>query len=538
MLTARKIDPRRITHHETAGEWPEPGVAAMLTERVRQTPGALFLVDGGSRLTFGDFSARVDRLAAGLARLGIGPGDVVSWQLPSWWEAACLAVAIDHVGAVNNPILPIYRETEVRFIARQAKTRMLVVPATFRGFDFRVLAESVRQSAPALEHIVVARGEPAAGMLPLADLLAEESPRAEPVTRDPHEVAMVFYTSGTTAEPKGVLHTSSTMGAFARTNALATRSGPEDASLLQFPLTHIGGLANFVLVPLLIGSRVVYLDVWDAERALSLIESEGVTGAGGPPAILQGLLAAPGFSPGRVRTVRVAGTGAADIPPELIRTVRERFGAASFRSYGLTECPMLTTGTPADPEEKCVQTDGRPARGCRVRIADENGREIGREAEGEIEAFGPQLCAGYLDASLEGAAFTPDGFLRTGDLGVLDAEGYVRVTGRKKDIIIRKGENLSAKAIEDVLHDHPRIAEAAVIGLPDAASGERVCACLVMRPGAAPLGLEELRRFMIARQVMRQKIPEQVELVAELPRNATGKVLKYELRARFSQHGN
>jgi cyclohexanecarboxylate-CoA ligase len=528
-----RLDPRRIAHHEVAGEWPEPGVAAMLAERVRQTPSRVFLVDGDCRLTFAEFSARVGRLAAALARLGIGAGDVVSWQLPSWWEAACLAVAIDHVGALSNPILPIYRETEVRFIARQAGTRMLVVPGTFRGFDFRALAASVRRSAPSLEHVVVVRGEPGAAMRGLPDLLAEDPPEVEIVARDPNEVAMVFYTSGTTAEPKGVLHTHSTMGSFARTNSLATGSGKDDVSLLQFPLTHIGGLAAFVMLPILVGSRTVYLDVWDAERALALIEAEGVTGAGGPPAILQGLLAAPGFSPERVHTVRVAGTGAADVPPELIRAVRERIGAASFRSYGLTECPMLTSGTPADPVEKCLYTDGRPARGCRVRIVDPAGAVLGPESEGEIEAFGPQLCVGYLERGLDEAAFTADGFLRTGDLGVVDREEYVRITGRKKDIIIRKGENLSAKAIEDMLHQHPAVAEAAVIGLPDAASGERVCACLVLRPGAPPFTLAELRRFMTEKQVMRQKIPEQLEILPELPRNATGKVLKHELRARF-----
>jgi cyclohexanecarboxylate-CoA ligase len=329
------------------------------------------------------------------------------------------------------------------------------------------------------------------------------------------------------------MHTTSTLGAFARTNAEVAGGGPDDVSLLQFPVTHIGGLAAFVLLPILKGSRAVYLDVWDPERALSLIESEGVTGAGGPPAILQGMLAAPRFSSERVRTVRGAATGAADVPPELIREVRNRFGATSYRSYGLTECPMLTSGRGDDPLDKCMYTDGRPTPGCRVRIVDGSGQRLAPGVEGEIEAFGPQMCVGYLDAALNAAAFTSDGFVRTGDLGIVDEEGYVRVTGRKKDIIIRKGENLSAKAIEDVLHEHPAVAEAAVIGLPDAVSGERVCACVVLRDGSRPFTLAEVRAFMEARQVMRQKIPEQLEVLPLLPRNATGKVLKHELRARL-----
>jgi acyl-CoA synthetase (AMP-forming)/AMP-acid ligase II len=522
----------RIEHHQTAGEWPVPGLASLLDERCRDTPDRVGFVDGAMRLSFRVLAERAGRLAAGLQGRGIGPGDVVSWQLPSWWEAAALAVALDRIGAISNPIIPIYRERELSFIARQAGARALFVPGRFRSFDYRDLASTVQRENPSLEHIVVVRDQPPAGAASFDDLLAEASPVAQH-PRGPHDVSMLFYTSGTTSEPKGVMHTNSTLGAFTRTNASIALGTDEDVGLLQFPLTHIGGLAAFVILPILRGSRAIYLDVWDPERALDLIESEHVTSAGGPPAILQGILRAKGFSPQRVRSVRIAGTGAADIPPELVREIRRRFGAASYRSYGLTECPMLTSGVSSDSEEKCAYTDGRPTPGCVVRIVDEMGAVLPAGAEGEIEAFGPQMCVGYVDDRLDAAAFTADGFIRTGDLGVVDAGGYVRVTGRKKDIIIRKGENLSAKAIEDLLYEHPAVADAAVIGVPDAASGERVCACVVLREGAAPLTLEQLRSFMESKQVMRQKIPEQIELLTALPRNATGKVLKYELRRRF-----
>jgi len=198
----------------------------------------------------------------------------------------------------------------------------------------------------------------------------------------------------------------------------------------------------------------------------------------------------------------------------------------------MTECPILSCGAPGDPEEKLHGTDGRPSPGCTARLVDDAGRPVARGVEGEIEAYGPQLCVGYLDAALN-AAFTADGFFRTGDLGILDEGGFLRITGRRKDIIIRKGENLSAKGIEDVLAEHPKVADVAVIGVPDPASGERVCACVVLRAGSEGLTLAEVRTFMEARQVMRQKIPEQLELVAELPRNATGKVRKDLLRTRF-----
>lgn len=531
------LPPERIAAHEAAGEWPAPGLRSLLDRRLRQGPDRLFLVDGEERLTFRAFAERVERLAAGLAGLGIGAGETVSWQLPSWWEAAVLVVALDHLGAVSNPIIPIYREREVGFVARQARARVLVVPGVFRSFDYRRLALAVRHEAPTVEHVVVVRGEAGEGMISADELLRSTSPCPPPADPDPYAVSMLFYTSGTSAEPKGVMHTRSTLGAYARANAAVTGSRADDVSLLQFPLAHIGGVGSFVAAPLLSGFRVVYLDPWDPERALALIEQEGVTGAGGPPAILQGMTTSPGFSPERVRTLRVAGSGAADIPPELIRTLRRRLGAHSYRSYGLTECPMVTSGRLDDPEDKCAETDGRPVPGCRVRIVDDRGMPLPAGVEGEIEVFGPQMCVGYVDTGLNRTAFTADGFLRTGDLGVVDDDGYVRITGRKKDIIIRKGENLSAKAIEDVLHEHPAVAEAAVIGVPDAISGERVCACVVLRPGAAGLDLNELRAFMEHKQVMRQKIPEQLELLPKLPRNASGKVLKYELRSRYGKRG-
>ena len=539
-MSKRAIDRRapqaRIREHESRGEWPVPGAAALLRERVRRTPNRSFLVDGDRRLSFADFAARAGRLAAGLGMLGIGEGDVVAWQLPSWLEGALLTVALDALGAVAVPILSIYREAEVEFVLRQTRARALVVPGSFRGFDHRDLAASVHSRAGDLEHVLVARADAPQGMRSLDDLIAK-SPAKELAdeARDPHAVSAVFYTSGTTAEPKGVLHTRSTLGSYARVNASAVGTRPQDVSLLQFPLAHIGGVGSFVILPLLVGSAVVYLDVWEPEAALAAIERERVTAAGGPPAILQGLLDAPGFRPERVRTLRSAATGAADVPPELIRRVRALTGAASFRSYGMTECPMFSSGSAADPEEKCVATDGRVVAGGRCRIVDGDGREQPAGGEGEIVVFGAQMCVGYLDAGLEADAFTADGWFRSGDLGVIDGEGYLRVTGRKKDIIIRKGENLSAKAIEDVLHEHPAIAEAAVIGIPDAERGERVCACIVARaPGGAPT-LDALAAFMVARGVMRQKIPERLEVLTALPRNATGKVKKHELRERFAR---
>jgi cyclohexanecarboxylate-CoA ligase len=536
MQPTRPLDDRRA-RHEPRGEWPHPGLWTMLAERAQRTPERVFVIEGrregGRTHTFADLEARAGRIATALHSLGIGRGDVVSWQLPNWFEAAALAAAIDRLGAVSNPIITIYREREMTFVCRQARSRVLVVPGVVRGVDHRELAQAVRAASPDLEHVLTVRAEPGEGMHALEALEQASAASQPPTPPGAHEVAMLFYTSGTTAEPKGVLHTPSTLGSVVRFHAELLRPSPDDRSLLQFPLTHIGGIVMFVMLPVAHGSSTVFMDSFDPELAVDLIERHQVTSAGGPPAVLQAMFAAGNFSPAKVRSVRGSGSGAADVSPELMRETKERFGGAlAYRSYGMTECPMFTSGGPDDPEEKRFGTDGRPVPGCVARLVDDAGRRVGPDLEGEIQAFGPQLCVGYLDPALN-SAFTPDGFFRTGDLGVMDAAGYLRITGRRKDIIIRKGENLSAKGIEDELAAHPKVADAAVIGVPDPQSGERVCACVVLRAGTAHLTLAEVRAFMEARGVMRQKIPEQLEVVPELPRNATGKVRKDLLRVRF-----
>jgi acyl-CoA synthetase (AMP-forming)/AMP-acid ligase II len=400
-----------------------------------------------------------------------------------------------------------------------------------RGVDHRELARAVQSAAPDLEHVLTVRAAPAAGQRALEVLEDEPAAPLPPSPLGPHEVSAVFYTSGTTADPKGVLHTPSTLGAVAHYHAQLFPPRPDDCSLLQFPLTHIGGLLMFVLLPLRWGARTVYMESFDPALAIDLIERHAVTSAGGPPAILQGMFTAPNYAPEKMRTVRSSGSGAADVSPELMRELRAKFGCFAFRSYGMTECPMFTSGRPGDPEEKLHGTDGRPVPGATARLVDAQGRPVPAGVEGEVEAYGPQLCVGYLDPALN-AAFTADGFFRTGDLAIADPEGFIRITGRRKDIIIRKGENLSAKGIEDDLAAHPSVADVAVIGVPDRHSGERVCACVVLRPGTT-LSLADLRAFMQARGVMVQKIPEQLELVQALPRNATGKVRKDQLRARY-----
>ena len=531
----------RRARHTASGDWPRPSLSTLLAARARDAADRPFVIegrrDGDRTCTFADVARRADRMAVALERLGIGHDDPVVWQLPNWMEGAALAAAIDRVGAISVPALTIWRERELAFACRQTGARALVVPGLVRGTDHRELARAVAGDVLDLAHVLTVRAEPAPGQHALEALEDDPGVPLAPSPHGPHDVAAVFYTSGTTADPKGVMHTPSTLGAFVGCHARLLHPTQDDCGLLQFPIGHIGGVGLYILLPAWHGSRAVYMEQFDPELAVEMIARHGVTVAGGPPAVLQGLLGAPNATPERLASVRLSGTGAADVSPELVRRLRAGFPptAVVYRSYGLTECPMVTCGDPADTLAGLEGFDGRAVPGAAVRVVDEQGAPLPPGAEGEVEVFGPQLCVGYVDPALN-EAFQPDGFFRTGDLGVMDADGRLRITGRRKDVIIRKGENLSAKGIEDELAAHPAVAEVAVIGVPDAASGERVCACVVLRAGAS-LRLDDVRGFMRDRGVMAQKIPEQLEVVDALPRNAVGKVRKDVLRARFGGRG-
>jgi acyl-CoA synthetase (AMP-forming)/AMP-acid ligase II len=311
---------------------------------------------------------------------------------------------------------------------------------------------------------------------------------------------------------------------------------PEDRNALVFPLTHIGGI-GWLLAGLEAGFAQILVEAFEAKSATSVLRRHGVTVAGAGTVFHQAYLAAQrehGAEPLLPR-VRVFPGGGAPKPPGLHAEMKRSFGGAGIAAgYGLTEHPIATMSSLRDPDAKLSACEGRATRGTEIRVVRLDGRPAATGEEGEIRLRGPHLCRGYVDAGLDAEAFDEVGFLRTGDLGQLDADGYLVVTGRLKDVIIRKGENISAKEIEDHLAAHPEVRDVAVVGLPDSERGERACAVVVPRDGAAPPTLAELVAFLRARGLAAQKLPEQLELSAELPRNASGKVLKRELRERLA----
>ena len=506
----------------------------LVERRAEATPDALAAVDeDGRTLTWAEAKAGAERAAAGLARMGIGAGDVVSWQLPTWLESKLLVLALARLGAIQNPMLPIYREREVGFITRQAKAKLLVVPSTWSGFDFEAMARGIAEQL---------RGDGHDMQVLVAD---KALPQGDPATLAPppdpsdEPVRWYFYTSGTTADPKGAQHTDRTI--LAGSLGMSERLGcsAEDVNAVVFPFTHIGGI-GWLFSALVYGFPTVYIERFDPARTIALIQQHQVTMAGaGTPFHMAYLAAQRALPKGEdlFPSVRIYPGGGAPKPPQLFYDVKAEMSggrsAGIVSGYGLTEAPIIAMGGVTDTDEQLAHTEGKASGGARLRVVTLEGKEAGIGEEGEIRVKAPQLMKGYLDSSLDAEAFDEDGWFKTGDLGRIDADGMVTITGRVKDIIIRNMENVSAKEVEDVLFTHPDIADVAVIGVPDPKTGERVCAVVVPKEGAE-VTFASMVEHCKAQGLMTQKLPERLEIVDVLPRNPTGKVLKFELKERFS----
>jgi cyclohexanecarboxylate-CoA ligase len=518
----------------------------LVEARAEATPEAPMAVDDRDRgLSFAGYHAACLDVAGALGERGIGPGTLVSWMLPTRLEALVLVGALARLGAVQNPILPIYRTREVRFIASQARPAWLITPSLLRGFDAAAMAREIASETPGLATLVVDEGLPGAPRLGLPAAGAgtgvptpvphlPPAPEILPAAALP--VRWLFYSSGTTADPKGALHTDASLWAAAQGMALGLDLRASDRIAFVFPFTHIGGFA-WLLAGLAAGACQILIESFAAPDTMAILRRHGVTlGTAGTvfhEAYLKAARACP--DPPLFPHLRAFPGGGAPKPLPLHADLVAEFGGAGICSgWGLTEAPNLTMVRIHDPAAKKAGTEGRPALptvDLRAVRADGSIAEPGES--GELRVRGPQVCRGYLVAALDAEAFDEHGYFRTGDLGYLDAEGYVVITGRQKDVIIRKGENIPAKEVEDLLYTHPQVAEVAVIGLPDTKTGERCCAVVVSRDPDQPLAFDEMQRFLRGQQLMLQKIPEQLELVDALPRNPTGKVLKHALRARF-----
>ncbi|MBC2668993.1 AMP-binding protein [Novosphingobium piscinae] len=508
--------------------WDERTIGDMAESLAAAEPDFVAVVDGTGTLTRAGLLAEATALAAALHRRGLRPGEVIAFQVPNWREAAVINLAAALSGLVINPIVPIYRDHEVAQMLADCGARALFVPASFRSFDYLAMARRLRDRLPGLAHVFTVRGS---GDDDYAALVAEGAGLGFARPRvDPRGVKLVLYTSGTTGRPKGVLHSHVTLARILRTSAAHWGLAPGEATLMPSPVTHVSGYANGLEAPLVCGTRTVLMESWDAAAALALIARHRLVGTVAATPFLVELAQAARAAGERLPGFRFFACGGAAVPADLIPAANAAFAdCRAFRVFGASEVPLVTYGWPRD-EALAATTDGAVV-DYTVRIVDAADRDLPDGQEGEILARGPGMMLGYADAAQTREAITPDGFFRTGDLGVRSPEGALTITGRKKDLIIRGGENISAKEIEDVLHGHPAVQEAAVVAMPHERLGEGVCAFVIPRDPAPSAA--DLTAHVAASGLARQKIPERFELVDDFPRTASGKVRKDLLRAEI-----
>jgi cyclohexanecarboxylate-CoA ligase len=497
----------------------------LIERRAARTSASPMLLDeAGRTITYGRFRSLAEEVAAGLTDRGVRPGQVVSWQLPSSLEAVVLMAALARLGVAQNPVIPILRRSEVGLITQQLASAWLVVPGTWRGFDYVAMAEEATAGR-------------ACEILATSDFDGEVSlPTGDPSTLPPPtaahgEVRWYFYSSGTTAAPKGARHTDVSCMAASTAMIEQIRLRPDDVFPVAFPIAHIGGIMTLTAV-LRAAAAMMLIEAFDPVRSPVVMAENGATLLGSAVPFFLAYLDAQrrhGDAP-LFPKLRQLIAGGAPVPPELHFECQRVLGAGIVNQWGLTEFPAATGLDIDDPDQKFAGTVGRPVSGVEVRAVGTDGQRQAAGTEGELCVRGPQCFLGYVDESLDADAFDGDGFFRTGDLGVIDADGFVRITGRLKDVIIRNAENISAVEIEEVLYRHPSILDVAVIGVPDARTGERCCAVVVLAPGVDTLLLADLAEHCRSEGLANQKIPEQLELVSELPRNTMGKVLKHVLR--------
>jgi acyl-CoA synthetase (AMP-forming)/AMP-acid ligase II len=520
--------------YRAAGYWRDTTLVDVARGAAQSDPDRVLVTEEDLRLTRAEAWNAATRVAAFFRSRGLRPGDVVSFQLPNWIESVVIALAARMEGLVVNPIPPIYRESELAYILRDCDSKLIFTPHLFRRHDHRAMLQKLQAQLPALRDVVVLRGGEA-GDLRWGDVLSEQTAAGySPVRTDPGSVMMVMYTSGTTGRPKGVLHTHYGYDYRVRAMGEAWNIGPADVVFMPSPVAHITGAFWAFDMPWVRGSSSVLLDVWTADTGLACIERNRCTVTGGATPFLQQMLDTAASRPGALASLRLFFCGGTTVSPDLVHKAAATFPQCLFfRVYGSTEMTTTTVGIRSRAQARLgAETDGEVIPPTEVQIVDPIGEaSVPEGEEGEIIGRGPEQFVGYLHPDDNDGAFTDDGYFRMGDLGRRVHGSYLIITGRKKDIVIRAGENLSPKEVEDVLFGHPGIAEVAIVAMPSAVTGEKCCAFVIPRAGAS-IDLPEIRRFLEAAGLARQKVPEHLVLVDDLPRVPSGKVRKDVLRQR------
>ncbi|MGA8331719.1 MAG: AMP-binding protein [Mycobacterium sp.] len=503
----RTIPTALAKRYRDEGWWTSDTLGHQLATGLQANSHLLFRVHSTQRPftgAFGEVELMARRLAAGLRARGVQPGDVVAFQLPNWMEAAATFWASAFLGAVVVPIVHFYGPKELRFILANAKPRVFITTERFgrMTYDPGVCADVPIVSLVGWDF----------------DALTDIEPLSGTAATDPAGPALIAFTSGTTSDPKGVIHSHQTLACETR-QLLANYPPGRGRQLTALPVGHFIGMLGAFLIPVLQGAPIDLSDVWDPGRAIALMESDGVSFGGGPPYFVTSLLDHPQFSSDHLHLLKHIGLGGSTVPSAVTRRLAD-LGIVVTRSYGSTEHPSITGSHYTAPEDKRLFTDGNPRPGVEIRLSD----------DGEILSRGPDLCLGYTDPALTARAFDDDGWYHTGDIGVIDEDGYLTLTDRKADIIIRGGENISALEVEEILLSMPAVAEAVVVAAPDVRLGEQVAAVLRLKPNCDMPTLDQVRDHFERAGAARQKWPAVLHQVDDYPRTASGKVRKYVVR--------
>ena len=523
-----------IEKNSRSGIWRNKTISDLLEVQVAQQPDKILVIDGHQKVTASQLYDMGRALAFSLKSMGLREGDVISFQLPNWYEALVIDMAASLLGLVCNPIIPIYREAEVTYILKDAGTRVFFIPTEFRGFDYVSMIEGYRDELSSLDYIVTVRGT-SKGYVDWKDLTnIGDSNSLDKSIVDPNSVKLIMYTSGTTGQPKGVLHSHNTIDTENQAFSKFLNLGAEDVILMPSPLTHITGYLYGIQLPIVLGVPVVLMETWNAKTAAELIELHGVTFTIAATVFLQELTTFAMSNGLDLPTLRYFPCGGAPVPPEVIYSAHDVFSqCVCARCYGSTEAPTVTLGVNSrEKEDIGASTEGFIV-GHEILIVDESGDEVADGVEGEIITRGPEMCLGYADPE-HNSAFDKDGFFHTGDLAVKTPENYLVITGRLKDLIIRGGENLSPREVEDALHEIPQVYEAAVVSMPHPRLGETGCAFVVLQPESS-MTFEEMISALQSSGMAKQKYPERLEIVDSFPRTPAGKIRKNILREQITE---
>ena len=526
------LDARRMEIERSRGVWTDRVITEYFDRWVADRPDETAIIGyrdeeaTTTRHTWRELDRSVGAISRGLTACGVAKGDVVSFQLPNWWQFVAVHLACVRIGAVSNPLMPIFRHRELSFMVAHAESKVLIAPTQFRGFNHGALAFALKEELPSLKYVflVGGKGEHSFEDRLLAGL--QDGTAGGGAGLGPNDIVQLLYTSGTTGEPKGTMHTSNTLIGTTLTFMERMQLGRDDVVFMPSPLAHQIGFEYGMLVSVLAGAPLVLMDVWNADRAVALMEEHRTTFTFAATPFLADLSSYPGIETRALDAFRLFVASGAPIPPVLVRAAQERLKAAIVAGWGMTECGILTTTNLSG--HKVHESDGYPLPGEEARIVNDEGAEALREQEGTLKVRGSGLFVGYLKRP-QLYDVDAEGWFDTGDIARMDLEGYIRICGRKKDIIIRGGENIPVVQIESSLYKMPQVTEVAMVAMPDARLGERACAFMVLRPGAR-VTMKDVRTFLADDGVAKQFWPERLEILDQMPRTPTGKIQKFVLR--------